>query len=207
MTSPWRFGIVLRRPQTWQLWEPTSSRGDIGVSSALAELLFVEIQPKSMQLARSCALRVARPMRTVIVRVHMHTRAIKRTNRLNRVWRVASMCVACRIAEPSDQMPANDALRNYSSPFTVPYRKGTLLAFNRTLRTADASNMYLVKRYSFAKVSSFRATASRRIEYPTTYHRNLLRSGIGNCCIPNDGAEANETLCGVDRIARNFFPI
>lgn len=82
MTSPWRFGIVLRRPQTWQLWEPTSSRGDIGVSSALAELLFVEIQPKSMQLARSCALRVARPMRTVIVRVHMHTRAIKRTNRL-----------------------------------------------------------------------------------------------------------------------------
>lgn len=107
----------------------------------------------------------------------------------------------------TNKSTANDALRNYSSPFTVPYRKGTLLAFNRTLRTADASNMYLVKRYSFAKVSSFRATASRRIEYPTTYHRNLLRSGIGNCCIPNDGAEANETLCGVDRIARNFFPI
>lgn len=99
MTSPWRFGIVLRRPQTWQLWEPTSSRGDIGVSSALAELLFVEIQPKSMQLARSCALHVARPMRAVIARVH--TRAIERTNRLNRVSRVASIRVACRIAEPS----------------------------------------------------------------------------------------------------------
>lgn len=83
MTSPWRFGIVLRRPQTWQLWKPTSSRNDIGVSSALAELLFVEIQPKSMQLARSCASHVARPMRTVIARVH--TRAIKRTNRLNGV--------------------------------------------------------------------------------------------------------------------------
>lgn len=61
VTSPWRFGIVLRRPRTWQL----SSRDDSGVSLALVAVLFAEIQPKSMQLVRD--------------RARLHTQRLPRT--------------------------------------------------------------------------------------------------------------------------------
>lgn len=46
VTSPWRFGIVLGRPRPWQMagaWQgPASSRGDTGVSSALAAYCFLK---------------------------------------------------------------------------------------------------------------------------------------------------------------------